>query len=283
MELITPPSRFSHAGQLPQDLLASDPRDSAPEDFTIDLRACEFVRPPAVLWCAISCLLAVRRGTSCGVLAPENVGVARYLKATGLFDLLKEHGVSVDDGGIEPALEGRMVVPVQALGSETDVDRIANVATESLLEHHLGAVNLREIVVDIFSELAGNAVEHAESPVGPYSLIQYDDRPEGARFLCVVADGGIGIRASLVRSPDIQASLSDDWRAIQIAMEERISGTGIATRGIGLFDVSHNLTGPGRELLIHSGLGIVQTERSQTRARKGPLFPGTLVSASVRT
>ena len=283
MQLITPPPQFSHAGQLPEDRLSHDPRESRINDFAIDLRACEFVRPPAVLWCAIYCLLAARQGTSCEVLVPEHMGVASYLKATGLFDLLTEHGVSVDDRGIEPALRGRMVVPIQAVGSETDVDRIANEATEALLEHHLGAVNLREIVVDVFSELAGNAVEHAESPVGPYCMIQYADGLEGARFLCVVADGGIGIRASLVRSPDLPTSLSDDWRAIELAMEERISGTGIPTRGIGLFDVSHNLTGPGRELLIHSGRGIVQTEGAQMRARAAPLFPGTLVSASVRT
>ena len=89
MDLITPPPQFTHAGELSESRLSRDPRDSRVDDFAIDLRACEFVRPPAVLWCAIYCLLATRHGTSCEVMVPRNVGVASYLKATGLFDLLK--------------------------------------------------------------------------------------------------------------------------------------------------------------------------------------------------
>ncbi len=115
-------------------------------------------------------------------------------------------------------------------------------------------------------------------------MIQYYDWQQAPRFLCVVADGGIGIRESLERNPDLRGSLFYDWAAIELAMKERTSGTGLPTRGIGLFAVADDMRSPGRELLIHSGLGFVrQTEDLKTEAHRGSLFPGTLAYASVGT
>ena len=283
MHLITPPPRFTHAGQLSESRLRHDPRDSRIDDFAIDLRACEFVRPPAVLWCAIYCLLAARHGTSCQVLAPENIGVASYLKATGLFDLLREHGVSVDDHDIEPAQQGRMALAIQRLDTQSDVERVADEALESLSDQNLGAANRRTLVAETFTELAGNAVEHGESPVGSYGMIQHYDWQEGPRFLCVVADGGIGIRESLMRNAELRDRIGHDWDAIDLAMQERMTGTGHPHRGKGLFEVSQEMRSPDSELLIHSGLGIVSPEDPQMRARAGALFPGTLAYATLRT
>ncbi len=283
MDLITPPPQFTHAGQLSESQLSRDPRDSRIDDFAIDLRACEFVRPPAVLWCAIYCLLAARHGTSCQVLAPENIGVAGYLKATRLFDLLREHGVSVDDHDIEPAQQGRMALAIQRLDTQSDVERVADEALESLSDQNLGAANRRTLVAETFTELAGNAVEHGESPVGSYGMIQHYDWQEGPRFLCVVADGGIGIRESLMRNAALRDRIGHDWDAIDLAMQERMTGTGHPHRGKGLFEVSQEMRSPDSELLIHSGLGIVSPEDPQMRARAGALFPGTLAYATLRT
>ena len=283
MDLITPPPQFTHAGQLSESQLSRDPRDSRIDDFAIDLRACEFVRPPAVLWCAIYCLLAARHGTSCQVLAPENIGVAGYLKATRLFDLLREHGVSVDDHGVVPVAPGRMVLPLRRLDMLNDVWRLGNEVGAFLSDHDLGAANLRPLVVETLGELIQNAVEHSESPIGSYGMIQYDDWQEGPRFVCVVADGGIGIRQSLMKNPALQAQMSNDWDAIELAMREGNSGTGHPIRGVGLSTVADDMTSLGRGLLIHSGSGIVSAKDLQMRARQGSLFPGTLAAASLRT
>lgn len=236
------------------------------------------------LWCVIYCMLAARQGTSCQLVVPENIGVARDLKGMGLFDLLKQSGVEVDDRGVSPAAVGRVVIPLQRIGSEAGVDRIANEALESLSAYSLGAANLRLLVVETFAELAANAVEHSESPIGAYGMVQYYDWQQVPRFICVVADGGIGIRESLERNVELQGRVFQDWSAIELAMKERISGTGISTRGIGLFGIAEDMRSPGRELLIHSGLGIVrQGEDIRSGARRGTRFPGTLAYASVAT
>lgn len=282
MDVIEPPPNFFHVGQLPAGLMRSDPRNSPFKEFAIDLRRCEFLRPPTALWCVVYCLLAAKQGTTCQIVVPESIGVARYLKAMGMFDLLKEGGVEVDDRDIAPAAQRQMAMPIQRFDSMNDVDRIANEAIESLSEHDLGAANLRPVVVEAFAELAGNAVEHAESSVGSYGMIQYYDWQQAPRFICVVADGGIGIRESLMRNPALQSRVFYDWTAIELALKERTSGTGLPTRGIGPFAVADDMRSPGRELLIHSGLGIVgQSEELETDAHRGSLFPGTLAYASV--
>ncbi|MDE2639823.1 MAG: hypothetical protein OXI03_04480 [Chloroflexota bacterium] len=283
MRQIRPPANFFHVDQIPASVVARDPRVTTLDEFAVDLRMCDFLRPPAILWTLTYCLLAARRGTSCHVMVPKHVGVAKYLKAARLFDLLKEHGVSVDDHDIEPAQQGRIVVPIRRLEGQSDVERIANDALSSLADQNLGAVNQRILVTETLTELAGNAVEHGNSPIGCYGMVQYYDWQEGPRFLCVVADGGVGIRQSLMKNPDLGLDLSTDWDAIEIAMQERVTGTGHPHRGKGLFEVSQEMRKPGSELLIHSGLGIVPREDPQMRAREGALFPGTLAYATVRT
>jgi hypothetical protein len=67
-------------------------------------------------------------------------------------------------------------------------------------------------------------------------------------------------------------------------MRERISGTGIPTRGIGLYGIAEDMRKPGRHLLIHSGIGLVkQSEELEADARRTTLFPGTLAYATIPT
>ena len=244
MKVIQAPQNFVHAGQLPDGLVGDDLRIGVADDIAVDLRYSRFVRPQAALWCVIYCALAARHGRSCELVVPEDVGVARYLKGIGLFDELKERGVKVDDRDIVPS-GGQ--TKLQCFSSEDDVDRIANEALENLAASSLGAANLRPLVVKAFAELAQNGVEHSNSPVGCYGLIQYYDWQEGPRFFCVVADGGIGIRASLERNSSLRERIFYDYTAIELAMQERISGTGVSTRGVGLFAVAEDMRRPGRE------------------------------------
>ena len=97
-----------------------------------------------------------------------------------------------------------------------------------------------------------------------------------------MADGGIGIRATLERNPALTHLVPYDWAAIDRAVRERISGTGEPTRGIGLFGVAEDMRMSGRSLIIHSGIGMLTiNERVESRATRTRMFPGTLASASI--
>lgn len=283
MLTIQAPEQFNNAGNLPSGLFKTDPREGeTSEDVLVDLRYCAFVRPPAALWCLVYGMLVVRAGGSYKVAVPEDVGVARYLKALGLFDQLKVAGAIVDDRDLAPGGGDRLIMPLTRFESESDVERLANKALETLSDRGIGAANVRPLVAETFAELAINAAEHANSPIGSFGIIQSHERRDGTRFTCAVADGGIGIRKSLEKNPHIRDRLLYDWTAIELALRERVSGTGSPTKGIGLFGVAEDMRNPGHSLLIHSGQGIVRlTEELESDARRGTLFPGTLAFASI--
>ena len=280
------PSNFRNASELPAETVARDPRERTFREspVEIDLRGCEFVRPAAVLWCLVYPLLAKQRGSDACVWVPSNMGTCIYLMSLGLFDLLRTEGVEVDTRGIRQRRDPQIVLPLTRFRSQTDVEGIANEVLERLSTSGLGAANLHPLVSEAFAELGLNAVEHSESPIGSFGFVQFYQFAEGQRFVCGVGDGGIGIRASLSKNPEFENRIPYDWVAIELAVRERVSGTGDRTRGIGLYGIAEDMRRPGRHLIIHSGLGsLAITEQMETEARRTSLFPGTLVYASIPT
>ncbi len=280
------PREFWHAGDLSARFASSDPRVTSfrEQRVDVDMRRCDFVRPAAVLWCAVYHLLALARGSTCRLFVPENTGVAVYLKSVGLFGMLKEDGVEVDDRGIRYRRDPQLILPLTRFRRESEVEDLANEALSALSKARLGAANLHPLVSEVFAELALNAVQHSESTVGAFGLIQFYETQLGRRFVCVVADGGIGIRRSLERNPELSDQVPYDWVAIELALRERVSGTGVKTRGIGLYGVAEDMRRAGRQLIIHSGIGMVgTTEEMESEAKRTTLFPGTLAYTSIPT
>lgn len=281
---IVAPEHFRHAAEIPPRFANNDPRAEAfrEDAIEVDLRKCAFIRPPAVLWCAIYPLLARSKDASCRLLVPENMGVSAYLKALGLFNLLQENDIEVDDRGVKGPLDTHLVLPLARFYTQIEVDELANRALDSLASSRLGAANLYPLVSEAFAELALNAVEHSESAIGACGFIQFYEFQGGSRFVCGVADGGIGIRRSLERNRELAGKFFYDWDAIERALEERVSGTGLKTRGIGLFGIAEDMRLPGRMLIIHSGIGSLEiSEEAERSARRTSLFPGTLAYASI--
>jgi anti-sigma regulatory factor (Ser/Thr protein kinase) len=140
-------------------------------------------------------------------------------------------------------------------------------------------------VAEVFAELAMNAVQHSQSEIGSVGLIQFYQFEAGERFVCAVADGGIGIKRSLGSNAALRSRATYDWTAIELALEEGVSGTGSNRRGIGLFGVAEDMAKPGRQLIIHSGIGLLLTGGGAAveAMRSSVRFPGTLVSASIPT
>ena len=276
---IKSPSNFRHAGDIPGRSAQCDPRSPSfdADRLDVDLRDCEFVRPPALLWCAVYLTLASKRGTVCRLLVPSNMGVCFYLKSVGLFEILKNSGVEVDDRGVSDGAAAKTILPITRFETTQDASNVTNTAFERLQDANVGAANLTSAVTELFSELALNAAQHSESPVGAFGCVQFFEFKSGARFSCAVADGGIGVFASLCRNETLRSRVSYDWDALELAIRERISGTGDPNRGIGLYGVSDEVRRPKSSLLLHSGLGSLEiTEDLESSARRTRLFPGTL-------
>lgn len=282
---ISPPKNFRHAGNLPS-WLWQDPRlgDFKPDSVSIDLARCQFVWPSAVTWCACYGLLVRSHHRDCELIVPEDPGVAKYLKSTGLFDTLKEAGVSVDDRGIGKASMSQTIVPLSRFASEYEAEELANSALDNLISRGSTSQHLAPVVSENFAELAFNAVQHSQSPIGGLGLVQFFNFREGLRFVITVADGGIGIRKALYNNPALRDKIHYDWTAIELATRERISGTGAATRGIGLYGVAEDARKGGRRLIVHSGIGVLEiSEDVRQESRRTNPYPGTLASMSIPT
>jgi hypothetical protein len=279
---IRAPQQFQHAGrQLSAD---RDPRAAsfAFDELDIDLRRCEFIRPAAVLWCVVYLALARRRGVSCRLLVPERMGVCMHLKATGVFEELKQRGVDVDDRDVATAKGHKSVLPLTPFATLHDAARITNEAYDRLVAANVASANVTPVVAELFSELANNAVEHSESPVGAFGWIQFVDLEQGSRFVCVVADGGIGVKQGLWKNPVHRKRVSYDWDALELSTRERVSGTGEPHKGIGLYAVAEDARQRRGSLLLHSGLGSLEiSEERESKARRTRLFPGTLAYLAI--
>ena len=277
---ISAQGQFGQVGDLLGYQVANnDPRrdDFDWDSVTIDLRRCEFVYPAAVLWCTIYALLVVRQDIPCTLLAPWNTGATSHLNRLGLFETLENAGVKVDSLGMPSQSQGNLLLPLTRLRTVSQVEELAVTLEDNLRLSKLSSANLYDHVNMVFAELANNAVEHANSPIDAYGYVQYYDFVGYPRFVCAIADGGIGIRASLVKNPDHRGMVQNDGQAIEYALEENISVHG-HTRGLGLSHIVEFVLPPNRELNINSGNGFLHTARGRPTpgtSRWANLFPGT--------
>ena len=282
---IRAPEIFPHAGMLPPKDASYDPRKAGPRNSSvcIDLRGCEFIHPPAVLWCIVYAALTRWKGIDCELLVPENLGVATYLKTLGLFSMLEEIGVSVDARDLGTANDSQIIIPLQRFRDISQVEQLADDALERLSADKPVAGNLSALISNTFAELGNNAAEHAVSPVGAFGMVQfYDPLGKGTQFWCVVADGGMGIRASLANNPALRPRF--DWTAIEQALQEQVSGTALPHRGLGLFGIAEDMRSLGHEFIIHSGIGMMHLrdeDGDPIAQRSHVLFPGTLAAARI--
>ena len=279
-------TNFSYAGDSSPRNVTHDPRQEtyAISELEFDLRRCLSIEPPAVLWAAVYLMLARLKGTVCRVRVPQSLDAATYLKSTGLYAVLKEAGVEVDDGAVPDQASSEIVLPIVRFRDPVDVVALANDTLSRLGELGLGSASVRPLVSDVFSESALNAVQHAESPIDAYGLIQFRKSAHGNSFFCVGHDGGIGIRRSLQRNPMLTSLASNDSTALELASQERITGVPDKTRGLGLSWISEEMRKPGAQMTLQPGVGVLRIDDGTAEpARHTTLFPGTLVFASIPT
>lgn len=175
--------------------------------------------------------------------------IALRSSSDALPDLNGEGGLLGDEfGAVTQAL------PLTRLGSVDAVERLAN---DLELAAFSGSMRTHEEMYGVFYELALNAVQHSESAVGCYAIVEQGVDAEGrALHLLGVADCGIGIRATLIRNPDF-AHVANDADAIALATELHVTGTGDSSRGLGLDHVMNVVRIWRCNCIIISGSGYL--------------------------
>lgn len=198
--------------------------------------------------------------------------VALRNSSDALPDLSGEVGLLGNEfGAVTP------VLPLTRFGSVNDVERLAN---DLELAASSGSIRTHVEMCGVFYELALNAVQHSESAIGCYAIVEQGVDADGRILhLLGVADCGIGIRATLIRNPDF-AYIDNDADAIVMASELHVTGTGDSSRGLGLDHVMNVVRTWQCNFVIISGSGYLNVQNGEV-SMQGNLNADASVSGTV--
>jgi hypothetical protein len=253
----------------------------------IDLSNVGFIKPMGV----ISVLLLVEsiakmdapERPDLNLIAPAHPGVLDYLLKIELIAALKSlcewkipSRIKVGEGKLKP------VIPIKRFCNWEEIDDIA-VAMQNTFHTKLrGLATLLQPCDVVFSELAINVVEHANSNGGFVLAQQYDYR-DGSKLEIAVGDCGIGILGSLNQNKKIRGQFNSDRQAITRVLQGGFSRHNNRYRGYGLHNMKEELIGaPDRSLTLRSGTGyaIIHAGR-RPYSSQCAYFPGTLGHAVI--
>jgi hypothetical protein len=133
--------------------------------------------------------------------ACSNTGACVHLKSIGFFETLRGRGVEIDDRGVLSRDDPKAVLSITHFETPAEAVETTNLVFDRLRSTDFSSPNLSPAV---------NAAEHSQSEVGSLACVQFLEFGEGPRFSCAVADGGVGIRASLSRNPALVGRVSYD-------------------------------------------------------------------------
>lgn len=208
-----------------------------------------------------------------------------YLERMGLFKFLRvDSGITMTEH--DPT--GRFIPITQIKNS----DALSHFITEMIPLLHL-APEHAEPIRYIMSELVRNVLEHADSNQGAFVAAQYYKKSNAIRI--GIADTGIGIRSSIIRSH----VASDDLAALKLALTPGITGTTNReggtefNAGAGLFFIKSIATVNRNFFVIYSGTALYKLLKSHATKRLSlhanpfedrhtalsdlPRWPGTVV------
>ena len=201
-----------------------------------------------------------------------------------------------DDGSLGPMLAPLAARPVQWLAQDGRQGLISavglereDILTSFKIDAHKAALaagftGTAALLVAAMGELIGNVIDHSEALDSGVALFV----TQSGQFEFVIADCGVGARASLIRNPEY-ASLSDEGSALQAMIEPGVSrfaretGHGNGFRPI--FEKLANMTG---HLRFRSGDHALTLDgrfgdRVARQLAQKPRLRGVFVAVSCRT
>jgi anti-sigma regulatory factor (Ser/Thr protein kinase)/anti-anti-sigma regulatory factor len=260
---------------------------TAKAEVTVDLSAVNFIKPVGV----VAILAAIERMAQGDVNAvvfalPSDPKVCSYLRLAGVFEAMRNLGSFGDpqpEEAIRHQVPMRQMVPCTRFSNESEIEDLACQMEERFATELRGYGSLLGTCHTAFSELATNAVNHADSG-GGYVLAQHYEYSEGPLVEIAVADCGIGIRNSLRKNHKYTDKVLSDSQAIELSIEEGVSSLTDSIRGYGLYHVTDDVKKhSSRTMTMRSGLGILQLHGngSVKKWSSEKDYPGTIVSVVI--
>jgi len=234
-------------------------------DIVVDLEACQFLGPSAVVILAGLRRRAEAQGSRLTIVPPELPRLLNYCRYSGL---LAEFGVGPPP---EPHTEN-VTTPVRSFVREFPLTAINEVVLLAKREMELSRTAQDDLTL-VLSELTQNVIDHSESSVGGFLSARAYKNVRDVRF--AVADFGVGIRRTLARRFDIATDRDAIRRAVQ---EEITSRSSVRNLGLGLAHLHEIVKITRGRMVMYSGHGYLRHERRKdVFGALEVAFPGTIV------
>ncbi len=205
-------------------------RDQA--ELRIGLKKGTFIDPSGVVLLAAGIAARQETGkpTSLSVEDPEDDTV-RYLQRMDFFEQL---GIDRPERFTRQHVRQRFVT-LRRITDERIARALADDAAAFLEEHFVGknVGSVLRFARFIFEELGVNIVHHSERTGTGFGMAQA--WPQQGRIQIAFADAGVGFRESLCRNYEYRGRIEDDAHAIELCLQQDVSGGGEGHSGLGLF------------------------------------------------
>ncbi|HVX32928.1 MAG TPA: hypothetical protein VHA80_07280 [Solirubrobacterales bacterium] len=220
-------------------------------------------------------------GVRIAITEPRDRPTRRLFRA---FRLGKE----VD--GVTAALpedDPEVILRPTRLAGLTEVDLLADMMVQPLVDHFDDAAIVRDAVLMAISELCQNAVEHGTSPAGCVVAASRGEVDGISKIMLGVGDLGIGIPNHIRKA---RPELVLDEHAIGQALKEGVSGTQRGDRGYGfswVLNETLSSAATSAEMLIRFGGGMFRREIVDARIKdhgwRAPDAGGTWIACDWAT
>lgn len=193
------------------------------------------------------------------------------------INFYKELGIEHEEDFKRRSSEGRFV-------EITKFDAGNNVAvTNNIMKVIRNNCKVDSTVVDCLNyclfEMVDNVENHANSPIGGYTVVQnYSYRNE---LRLVIVDTGIGIFNSLTKTEGTKYdNLSPEDALLYCIKKEVTNGKGM---GNGLYQTKEFIINNGGDMEIYSGKHYLDISNGKINIRTCPYWQGTLIYVRINT
>ena len=194
-------------------------------DLEIDATAVRAISPLAAVRIAMVARAAQSRGCTVDLLLPDDPETRGAFNAYSMLEPFRPADARIGTPGSE------IVLPCTSLQKLTEVDLLANLLVEPLIDHFADVAVVQDAVLMAFGELCQNAIEHGASPSGCLVAMARGQADGVGKVALGIGDLGVGIPDHIRRT---QPDYVVDHHAIGRALQEGVSGTeGQAHRGYG--------------------------------------------------
>lgn len=254
------------------------PAESNHDLLDVDLGDVEFCTPAGItsLAAAIESASLQKKFLHGKIHLPRNQDVLRYLQRMNFFD---EIGIDAPEDFDRRTPDGFR--PVTHIVDDSISPRIVREMAAAIQECHPnidgGAM---ESLKTFMNELVENVFYHAASAIDCLICVQAYRRKSTVEL--AIADAGRGIRPCMLDSSKFGGQITDDFSAIELAIQQNVSALPDPRRGIGLWLATELVRRNEGTMTILSNDGGLKIDRLGAHREDGMIWPGTFIAVEFR-